>query len=76
MRKKVIIASDFLVGLLLDPEDLFFGLHLVFGTKSALRSVKTFFFWSSPNFWVEIGPSIREDFFFLVLYLFFLVFTV
>ena len=32
-----------------DREDLFIGLHLIFGRNSAFQPVKTFF-WSSPDF--------------------------
>ena len=40
----IIVAANFIVRLLSDREDLFFfGLHLIIETKSALRSVKTFF---------------------------------
>ena len=44
VRKKVIVASDFFVGLLSDHETFFF-------------------FRSSPNFCVKIGPTLREDLF-------------
>ena len=47
LRKKVIVASVSLVGLLSEREKLFFGFYLIFGTKSALRSVKTFFLFRS-----------------------------
>ena len=43
VRKKVIVALYFLIGFVVKLRDLFFGLHIIFGTKSALRSVKTFF---------------------------------
>ena len=65
--KKAIVASHSPIDLLLVREDFcfvcFFGFHLMFGTKLALRSVKIFFLWSLPNFCDKISPSIREDLF-------------